>query len=145
MYIRSFEVSNYKSFLASGEVALTAGFNVVVGPNNVGKTALVEALSLDFANQPHRSLRTAPNPQTRASGVSRVNVSFEVERGELIQLFADELQQWHVQRPGAGNAQDEFDEFLARFMNKDAHRIDVTYGPDGIEAASMLDLEFPIP
>src|SRR5215211_6314598 len=112
MYIRSFEVSNYKSFLASGEVALTAGFNVIVGPNNVGKTALVEALSLDFKDQPHRSLQTAPNPQTRASGDSRVTVSFEVGRDELIQLFADELEQWHVQRPGEATPQEDFDEFV---------------------------------
>jgi recombinational DNA repair ATPase RecF len=103
MYIKSFEVSNYKSFLASGEVALTAGFNVVVGQNNVGKTALVEALSLDFQNQPHRSLRTASNPQTRASGVSRVAVRFEVGREELIQLLADEVEQWHVRRSGEAN------------------------------------------
>src|SRR5215207_9089704 len=139
MYIKSFEVSNYKSFLASGEVALTAGFNVVVGPNNVGKTALVEALSLDFTNHPHRSLRTAPNPQTRASGVSHVTVSFEIERDELIQLFADELEQWHVQRSGEANPQEEFNEFAAKFMAEDVHRIDVTYDHDGIEAAAMLD------
>ena len=145
MYIRSFEVNNYKSFLASGVVALTAGFNIVVGPNNVGKTALVEALSLDFSSQPHRSLRTAPNPQTRASGNSSVTVSLEVERNELLQLFADELEQWHVQRTGEIGTQEAFNEFAARFMSVDTHRIDVTYGPDRIEAAAMLDLVFPIP
>jgi energy-coupling factor transporter ATP-binding protein EcfA2 len=145
MYIRSFEVNNYKSFLASSEVELADGFNVIVGPNNVGKTALVEALSLDFTTQPHRSLRTLPNPQSRVSGTSSVTVRFEIERGELIQLLADELEQWHVQRPGELGAREFFDEFAARFMTEDVHRIEVTYGPDRIEAAAMLGLVFPIP
>jgi AAA15 family ATPase/GTPase len=43
--LQSFRVQNYKSYLDSGELKLSPGFNVIVGQNNVGKTALVDALS----------------------------------------------------------------------------------------------------
>jgi AAA15 family ATPase/GTPase len=58
--LESFRVVNYKSFADSGEIRLEPGFNVIVGRNNVGKTALAEALGLGFANNPHRSLKTVP-------------------------------------------------------------------------------------
>jgi predicted ATPase len=59
--IRTFRVVNYKSFVDSGELRLEPGFNVIVGRNNVGKTALAEAVGLHLlTDKPHRSLRTVP-------------------------------------------------------------------------------------
>jgi recombinational DNA repair ATPase RecF len=72
MFIKTFEVENYKSFLASGEIALSPGFNVIVGPNNAGRTALIEALEYRFENQPHRSQRTATNRNSQPIPTSRV-------------------------------------------------------------------------
>lgn len=60
MHISSFEAINYKSFLSSGQMKLEPGFNVVVGQNNVGKTALAETLSLNLVANPHRSQKTIP-------------------------------------------------------------------------------------
>lgn len=53
MYISKFRVHNYKCFLDSQELVFNPGINVIVGPNDVGKTALLEALSLSFSNVPH--------------------------------------------------------------------------------------------
>lgn len=144
MYIRSFRVKNYKSFLDSREIFLTEGFNVIVGPNNVGKTALIEALSLGFDNRPHRSLETAPNPQTRANGKSSVTVSFEIEIGELLQLLADEGEFWNVPVPESTSREDYFNDFAARITAEDAIQIELTQVPGQIEAASMLEFRFPI-
>lgn len=47
MYISKFQVSNYKSFRDTVEITLTPGINIITGQNNVGKTALLEALSRD--------------------------------------------------------------------------------------------------
>ena len=58
MRIENFRVVNYKSFADSGEMRLKPSFNVIVGRNNVGKTALAEAVSLRFQAKPHRSLKT---------------------------------------------------------------------------------------
>jgi AAA15 family ATPase/GTPase len=43
MYIESIAIKNYKSFLDFGPITFGPGFNVIVGSNNAGKTALLEA------------------------------------------------------------------------------------------------------
>jgi hypothetical protein len=87
MHIASFRIENYKSFRATDEVPLSPGFNVIVGQNNVGKTALVEALSLRFAGHPHRSLKTAPTRLTPVPSGSSVAVQLDLSRDELFQLL----------------------------------------------------------
>jgi predicted ATP-dependent endonuclease of OLD family len=54
MRINSFRIFNYKSFSDSGQHSLGPNINLVVGQNNVGKTALMQALSLQFMSRPHR-------------------------------------------------------------------------------------------
>jgi hypothetical protein len=72
MYLSAVRVQNYKSFVDSRDINLAPGFNVIVGQNNSGKSALVEALSLKFDNKPHRSLWTAPRPNMHLTEPSRV-------------------------------------------------------------------------
>lgn len=84
MRIQSFQVINYKSFADSGEIHLEPGFNVIVGRNNVGKTALAEAMSLRFPGKPHRSLTTVPTLGTPIDENSRAEVSIRLEANELV-------------------------------------------------------------
>jgi len=88
MHIANFRIENYKSFRATAEIALTPGFNVIVGQNNVGKTALVEALSLAFSQQLHRSLQTIPVPGAPLGGNSTVDIRFSLAGEELRQLLS---------------------------------------------------------
>src|SRR2546422_9237499 len=88
MHIVRFQIENYKSFRSTPAVPLTQGFNVVVGQNNVGKTALVEALRLRFDQQLHRSLHTVAVRNAPVAGVSTVNVTFQLSRDELLQCLA---------------------------------------------------------
>ncbi|MHC5727501.1 MAG: AAA family ATPase, partial [Nostoc sp.] len=60
MFISNFQVFNYKSYLDSGLIQFTPGINIIVGQNNSGKTSLLEALTLNFDNKPHLSLKTLP-------------------------------------------------------------------------------------
>jgi ABC-type branched-subunit amino acid transport system ATPase component len=76
MFIESCQIKNYKGFRESGQIHFTPGFNVVVGQNNAGKTALTEALSLQFQNNPHRSLEKRPE------GDSFINVMLKVAAPE---------------------------------------------------------------
>ena len=97
MYITKFQIIDYKSFLRSQELHLTPGFNVIVGQNNVGKTALVEALSLRFNNKPHRSVRTLPRPEMHeALGTSNVEIAFQLNAGEAEQLLMNTTNQFFV-------------------------------------------------
>ena len=63
------------------------GFNVIVGPNNAGKTALVEALSLKFDNKPHRSMKTIPSPEMPGPDISMVNLAFQLAEEEAEKLL----------------------------------------------------------
>ncbi|MEG4248344.1 AAA family ATPase [Microcoleus sp. Pol10D4] len=58
MYISRFQLLNYKSFRDSGVLEFQPGINIIVGANNAGKTALLEALSLNFEKKSHRTLKT---------------------------------------------------------------------------------------
>lgn len=90
MYIAKFQVMNYKGFYDSREIALTPGFNVIIGPNDVGKTALVEAMSLQFNDNAHRSMKTVPRRGTKIPGVSKVDVAFQLAEGEAEQSLIDD-------------------------------------------------------
>jgi AAA15 family ATPase/GTPase len=103
MYIAKFQVTNYKGIYDSQEIALTPGFNVIVGSNDVGKTALVEAMSLQFSNNPHRSMKTVPRRGTKISETSKVNVAYHLSVGEAEQLLIDDGSNFYVpvdSRPG---------------------------------------------
>ncbi len=83
MRIASFQIESYKSFRSTPEIPLTQGFNVIVGQNNVGKTALVEALSLKFGANQHRSLQTVPVRNAPIPGASTVTASLHLSRDEV--------------------------------------------------------------
>ena len=57
MFISRCQINNYKGFRRSDSINFGPGFNVVVGKNNAGKTALIDALSFAFPPIPHRSLQ----------------------------------------------------------------------------------------
>jgi AAA domain, putative AbiEii toxin, Type IV TA system/AAA ATPase domain len=88
MRIERLKLSNYKSFDESPELLFTAGFNVIAGQNNTGKTALLEALSLLFNPIPHRSLKTLPTRVASVDPVSVARVSVTLGREELMSILA---------------------------------------------------------
>jgi putative ATP-dependent endonuclease of OLD family len=65
MYISGFQLLNYKSFHDSGVLEFQPGITIIVGANNSGKTALLEALSQSFETSPHRTIETFRNPIQR--------------------------------------------------------------------------------
>src|ERR1700677_113946 len=60
MYLKKIKVVNYKCFEDSGWVEFGGKFNIVIGQNNSGKTALLEVLDKSrFGDKPHRSVNQA--------------------------------------------------------------------------------------
>jgi ABC-type branched-subunit amino acid transport system ATPase component len=90
VYIASFRIENYKSFRETPEIALTPGFNVVVGQNNAGKTALLEALSLSGGAKAHRSLRVAPTALSPNQGNSVTSITYSLSREDVLELLRDQ-------------------------------------------------------
>ncbi|MBD2694504.1 AAA family ATPase [Anabaena catenula] len=84
MYIKKLQVFNYKSYSnsGSGEMEFSPGINIIVGKNNAGKTSLLEVLTLDFENQPHRSLKTLPNKTSTIEKKSRIEITLHLGKGE---------------------------------------------------------------
>lgn len=87
MYISNFEVNNFKSFRTPGALEFKPGFNIITGQNSAGKTALLEALTLQFEANPHRSILTVPVPGTTPPGASSARITFVFTRGELSALL----------------------------------------------------------
>ncbi|MDP9476828.1 MAG: AAA family ATPase [Actinomycetota bacterium] len=105
MRVTTFRIENYKGFRDSGVVRFEPGFNVIVGQNNVGKTALTEALALTFGPNAHRSSKTVPLPGVPPPAVCRATVRFEVDADELRALsMSGELgEHLYVPAGGQGN------------------------------------------
>jgi hypothetical protein len=101
MYISEFQVGNYKSFHESGRLEFAPGFNIITGQNNVGKTALLEAISLASVGNPHRSLSTVPTADIRPDPTSWFNISLTLTRDELFELLLVGPRTYHVAQPAA--------------------------------------------
>jgi RHS repeat-associated protein len=84
MYISKFQVSNFKSYRDSIDVEFKPGFNIITGQNNAGKTALLEALTLQFLPKPHRSVRTVPVPGAQPQNRSTVRAILVLSGKELL-------------------------------------------------------------
>ncbi|WP_254625642.1 AAA family ATPase [Nostoc sp. TCL240-02] len=63
------------------------GINIIVGRNNAGKTSLLEVLTLNFENHPHRSLKTLPNKFSSLQEESKIQITLHIEKEELRNLI----------------------------------------------------------
>jgi hypothetical protein len=99
MYITSAKIRSYKNFRETQTFHLSPGFNVVIGQNNAGKTALIEALSMSFEDVRHRSLVTVPNRMVSPAGPSAVEVQIQFGKEELFGLLADRLKRITILPP----------------------------------------------
>src|SRR6266516_1049365 len=135
MYITKFQVIDYKSFRCSQELHLTPGFNVIVGQNNVGKTALVEALSLRFSNKPNRSMTTFPRPGMLSVNASKVIIAFQLDAGEAERLLIDVTNPFFVPINQGADVSDEANRFYA--LLQEPNILHVAYQPGSVTLAYL--------
>lgn len=67
MYLRKLSILNFRK-LKSVEITFEAGLNILVGPNNVGKTTVIDALRALLNNQDEPSLRLSEDDIYRPKG-----------------------------------------------------------------------------
>lgn len=125
MYISKVQIGNYKSNYESPVLELKPGFNIIVGKNNVGKTALLEALSLKIKPNAHRSPKTVPSAtSTPPREPSWVDMCLTISSDELIDLFLDFPDRFEqIRIPLPANAPQfgspgERDEFYVEFIRE---------------------------
>lgn len=99
MYLRHFEIRNYKSFRAETTIDFLPGFNIITGKNNAGKTSLLEALALNFNPLPHRSLQTVPAVGLHPPQISSALMTFVLSREELLILLRSSPFQYSLIKP----------------------------------------------
>ena len=88
MHISKIQVKNYKCFLDSGEIEFKPGFNIIVGKNDSGKSALLEVIGPGLENKPHRSLNTVPSTEIVLIDNSEKDIIFDVSRKDIITIFS---------------------------------------------------------
>lgn len=96
MHISKFRIYNYKSYLDSNEVSLKSGINIITGQNNAGKTALLQALSLQFTDIPHRSTETIPTQLEKVNPTTLLEVEFSMTKTELITYIFSHFNTFHI-------------------------------------------------
>lgn len=111
MKVLTARITNYKSYLDSGEIEFDSGMNVVVGKNDAGKSAFIEALSLAFTAKPHRSQTTAPAISSQVRPSSEVEMLFQLTPADAKVYLAQYAglsfaldQQLHPQAQALANA-----------------------------------------
>jgi energy-coupling factor transporter ATP-binding protein EcfA2 len=118
MHIVKAQIKNYRSFLESPEIRFSPGFNVIVGQNNAGKTALAKALGLRFNNDFHRSLITVPTSSTSLNGVSEVKLSFELTQYEFVEILKSSFHVINIPAGGSEAAESQAGNFLRAISQK---------------------------
>lgn len=83
MIIKEFTIDNFKCFTKPRTLKFERGFNVVVGKNNAGKSALVQALSMKGESAPHISERTIAVRGAQVFPNTRTQIKYEVTRDEF--------------------------------------------------------------
>jgi hypothetical protein len=123
MHISEVRVRNYKGFHEPEPLCLTPGFNLVVGQNNVGKSALLEALGLKLQDRPHRSVLTLPSRSSRPNSGSEVEICVQLSRDE-IQDALDTGDSFQIPLSDERNPdfQREFDRFVASIHDSNSFR-----------------------
>jgi len=136
MYIERFHVHNYKSILDSQAMVLGPGFNVIVGKNNSGKTAMLQALFLRFQAKPHRSSVTVPYPGANPPPDSVVDVSFAIKMDEFRQLLGPISENLQVPVPASEVVRETIGRFQ-RQLNQPTQLLEVRLRNGEIESASL--------
>jgi predicted ATPase len=104
MKITSVRIRNYKCYEDSGEIPLGPKCTVIVGPNNVGKTALLETLAPGrFQSNPHREPQTGEFPYVPAPN-TQIQYQVNLSGAELRHRFLMGGKQIHIPVPDADQA-----------------------------------------
>lgn len=141
MFIEKIIIENYKSFFTPQEIALDAGINVVIGKNNAGKTALVEALSFKFDNKPHLSLETLPQADSILSNsISTISCVFNITTNEFRKIIWETSKTFYIQMNGGEDLQ-EIDLKVREALKKNNIKIKVIFRASYIVSAKLIGMD----
>jgi hypothetical protein len=112
MRLESVRIYNYRSFLDSGKLSFSAGFNLVVGANNVGKSSLLACLAAKFSGEPHKNIHILPTREETVNPITQVDFQVVASGAEIRLLLLNAGNghrnlPWPADLPFHGNASQE--------------------------------------
>jgi predicted ATPase len=121
MWISSFSIDNYKSFFHASDLYFEKGFNILIGKNNAGKTALLECLSLSLNGKPHRSLHSIKTRATPYNRISRLSFTIKTTGKELKETLLSKENRFRIAHsdPGPAPTGVAGNKFLGDLFNRD--------------------------
>lgn len=138
MFIKKFSVKNYKSWLNSGQLEFTQGINVIVGQNNAGKTALLEAMTLRNGSKPHASLKTKPSSDYLLDNTGVFEVEFLLSAEEFKSAFLNHnIQHIYVPAKDGISAKENLSEINKILNEKINHPVTAIFHNGTLESASF--------
>lgn len=100
MRIKSVHVTNYMAFRDTGTVELDSGFSVIVGKNNAGKTALLNAASMQISNRPHLSVYSVHEYGVSPTDKhSRAEYEIKIEKAHIRKIVTSEDGSYYLPEP----------------------------------------------
>ena len=122
--------------------------NVICGRNNAGKSALLEALSLSYANEPHLSEHTAPHASHPLNPESVATVTAFFDAADVKTMIAQTFGAVCLQ-VGRGTSEDAYPSVLSETLTR-SHTLKSQWSPqrkwtaseafDGLHAPSSITL-----
>jgi len=94
MYIASIQLEHSGSFLETQEIPLSKGFNVIVGPNNSGKSTLANVLTLKSSGNKHLSIHTKPESFSTVEGVPIAKFQIRISSQDLKRYLGSQNEFW---------------------------------------------------
>lgn len=137
MYIKNLTINNYKSFWQCQDIPFERGFNLIVGQNDAGKSALLEALQSGVDHKPHRSILTAPEPHSLPIPISKTSKEF-VLNSDDIRAYLSGLDNFSV--PVLSGQIDEARIYFQNVLSESSN-LYATWSDRGISSAHMKGIE----
>jgi predicted ATP-dependent endonuclease of OLD family len=88
MYISKIKIENYKGFNNHDTIELKQGVNLIIGKNNSGKTALLEALTFNVS-KPHLSESNKQRSSSRIATSSTISGEMVISKEKLFNYVED--------------------------------------------------------
>lgn len=87
MYLHQLNLENYKCFYDRVSLNFEPGFNILLGANSSGKTAVLDAIDPNGSKFPHRSTLNSPYEGNYGNQEFRIDYSYSLKFEEIQKIF----------------------------------------------------------
>ncbi len=142
MNIESIRIENYRCFNKTQDISFSPNFNVIVGKNNSGKTALLQTLSLNFSDNPHQSLNTKGKANSSIIQTSNVQLGIRINQSELKKFVMKNNKEFYVAQPMIPGNEQIVEDFIKDLFSSDNINICGKYSSGRLVESSFTNAPY---